>query len=317
MKRFSVLCIVMAVVAFMATSALAFHDEGVARCSGCHTMHNSKDGLPVDAANPNGNPYLLIRATASEVCLSCHATERGAVWTADPLAPSSEKGGGNFCFINEDNLNDGRYGNQPANFIPGSYGVHNCIAPSYGGIADPALTTSPGGDYPAAYMSCTSCHDPHGNANFRLLYGAGRVTAGDFDFVNDAPECDGISYSSGVETPTSHTAYKGGMSAWCANCHGDYHQPNTNGKLFHPSGSLIPGEIATTYSLYNGTGQPDNTNPTHSYLPMVAFEDPSMTTSSDAPPSAFAEVSCISCHRAHGSSAPNIGRWDFNVGLYE
>ena len=54
-----------------------------------------------------------------------------------------------------------------------------------------------------------------------------------------------------------------------------------------------------------------------SYIPEVAFEDAAMTTTSTAGPTAASEVSCISCHRAHATSAPNMGRWDFVVSLLE
>ena len=30
-------------------------------------------------------------------------------------------------------------------------------------------------------------------------------------------------------------------------------------------------------------------------------------------PTATSQVSCISCHRAHGTSAPDAGRWEFAV----
>jgi cytochrome c5 len=99
------------------------------------------------------------------------------------------------------------------------------------------------------------------------------------------------------------------MSAWCANCHGDYHANGT--QLVHPSGVAL-GSIATTYNAYNGTANPSGGNAATAYIPDVAFEDPAMTTSSTAGPTATSQVSCISCHRAHASSAPNIGRWDFN-----
>ena len=37
-----------------------------------------------------------------------------------------------------------------------------------------------------------------------------------------------------------------------------------------------------------------------------------------AGPTATAKVACVSCHRAHATSAPDAGRWDFNVtGLVE
>ena len=54
----------------LAGSAWAFHDQGVADCQGCHTMHNSQDGILVDPDSPDGNDWLLKDATPSDVCLS-------------------------------------------------------------------------------------------------------------------------------------------------------------------------------------------------------------------------------------------------------
>jgi hypothetical protein len=299
------------VFAILASPAMAFHDQGVAECKGCHTMHNSENGAAVDPNSPNGNPYLLRDGTASDVCLSCHATGHGSQWGGTPLAPPAERGGGNFVYEQATNLNDGYQGNLHP--IPGSYGVHNIIAPSLGGVADPRLTTAPGGTYPASALSCTSCHNPHGNAHFRLLYGAGHVEAGNYNFSNAAPTAVGVSLNGSTgESPTNHTAYQGGMSAWCANCHGNFHDGN-GASLKHPSGVAMGASIAQTYNLYNGTNDQSGGNAATSYIPQVAFEDAAMTTSSTAGPSATSQVSCISCHRAHGTSGPSIGRWDFNI----
>ncbi|MBU1937593.1 hypothetical protein KKG05_09360 [bacterium] len=308
-KMFLLVSMSVGIIALLTVNAFAFHDGGVAHCNGCHTMHNSEDGALVDPDAPNGNPYLLIDATASDVCLSCHADGSGEVWGDDPLNPPTNHGAGNFCFAEEDNINDGHNG--ALDPIPGAYGVHNVIAPSMGGTADPVQTVSPGGAYPAASMSCTSCHDPHGNEHFRMLYGISHVEAGDFLFTNVAPTATGLNVHGGGESATNHTAYNSGMSGWCGNCHGDFHNNGT--ALIHPSGSAMGASIAQTYNLYNGTVDQAGGLAATAYIPEVAFEDAAMTTSSTAGPSGTSQVSCVTCHRAHGSSGPNIGRWDFNV----
>ena len=301
-------------LAFIASPALAFHDAGVAHCNGCHTMHNSQDGVLVDPDSPNGNAWLLNDASPSDVCLGCHATGLGAVLAADPLAPGREIGGGNFTFLFEDNLNDGHGG--AANPIPGRAGGHNLVAPGHLLEADGTLTSAPGGTFPSSVMGCTSCHDPHGNEDFRLLYGAGRVVQDFYTFTNPAPTAAGASIFGGPpEGPTSHTAYQGGMSAWCGNCHGDFHNNNT--KLVHPAGQAIGATVANTYNLYNGTVDITGGSAATAYLAQVPFEDAANTTSSTGGPSATSQVSCISCHRAHASSGPDSGRWDFSVTLLQ
>ena len=295
----------------VAGNALAFHDAGVADCAGCHTMHNSEGGKLVDPDSPNGNPWLLKDATPSDVCLSCHASRQGAVFGTDPLAPPPEKGGGNFVFLLENNLNDGHGG--ATSPIPGDAAGHNIDAPSRGVGPDATLLKAPGGTFPSSSLGCSSCHDPHGNTNFRLLYGPGSVQDGLYAFTNAAPEAIGISLSSsgGAESNSKHTAYLSGMSAWCGNCHGDFH--NNTSKMVHPSGEALGGTIANTYNLYNGTVDITGGNQAAAYLAAVPFEDAANTTTSTAGPSATSQVMCLTCHRAHATSAPNAGRWDFNL----
>ncbi|MBD3298928.1 MAG: hypothetical protein GF341_09755 [candidate division Zixibacteria bacterium] len=315
-----VLLLTAALCLVLAGSAWSFHDEGVAHCNGCHTMHNSQDNAPVDADNAAGNDYLLVDETASDVCLGCHATGLGAVFATDPLTPAPLKGGGNFIFLLEDNLNDGHAGGDPANWIPGDAAGHNLNAPGYGLSADLTNTQAPGGAFNSSWLGCSSCHDPHGNTNFRMLYGAGDVQDGLATFTNAAPEASGLSIFFGSESPSSHTAYASGMSEWCANCHGDFHNTTYPSVLKHPTGVAIGPAIASAYNAYNGTSNIGGGDPALAYLPEVPFEDAdtSYTTSSTQGPTSSSKVMCLTCHRAHATSAPDAGRWDFSVtGLAE
>lgn len=311
MKKSILLLAVVAMIALPMSQALAFHDGGVAACGRCHTMHNSENGTYVDPDHPLGNQYLLIDAMPSDVCLTCHATSRGAVWSGN-LAPTGIKPGGDFTFLTEDNINDGHAG--ASNPIVGSYAGHNINAPSKNSPVDPVLTHAPGGTFPTALLGCTSCHDPHGNQNFRLLHGVGTVQDNQYTFTNPAPTAVAQSYNN-YETDVAHTAYQGGMGAWCANCHGDFHNAG-NGHLIHPSGEALGG-IATAYDLYNGTDDPQGGAHATAYAAAVPFEDPANTTTSTTGPTSTSQVSCITCHRAHASTGPNIGRWDFALTFLE
>ncbi|RJP77759.1 MAG: hypothetical protein C4524_07665 [Candidatus Zixiibacteriota bacterium] len=320
--RKALLCLVgFSVALLFAGTASAFHDEGVAYCGGCHTMHNSQNGQLVDPNSPGGNAWLLKDETPSDVCLSCHSqtsatSNRGRdVLSLDPLVPNNECGAGDFVFQLEDNINDGHNGGNPSYWIPGHKSGHSINAPSKGLAVDPVLTTAPGGNFPSSILGCSSCHDPHGNESFRLLNGAHEVQAGAFDFVSPAPNVLGIGVGTGAaESPTNHNAYLDGYSDWCANCHGNYH---SSAQLKHPSGEPIGGSIAQIYNLYNGTGDQLGGTQATGYLTAVPFEDPSSTIASTAGPSASSEVSCVTCHRAHSTSSPDAGRWDFAVTLLE
>lgn len=303
-----------AIVMLQVSNALAFHDEGVARCSGCHTMHNTNGNNAVVDPSGNGFPYLLLYANATDLCLSCHATSRGAVWGTDPLLPPAERGAGNFVFLQEDNINDGRNGHLSP--IPGWRAGHTVISPSRGVVVDALNPVSPGGSYPASSLSCTSCHDPHGNEHYRLLYGAGdHAEAGNFNYTQAAPVAIGLALDAGiVETDANHIAYNSGMSAWCSNCHGNFH--NNDAQYRHPSGVGMSSVIQNIYNLYAGTMNQVGGSAVTAFIADVPFEDPDMTIASTAGPDGNSKVSCISCHRAHATSGQNSGRWDFNITFY-
>jgi len=336
MKASRILILVAAAALVGGAPALAFHDGGVAACNGCHTMHNSQNGVAMNydasgalggTAVGTGYTDLLLYENKSDVCLRCHDGEgRYHIWSADPASPSNvnaNRGGGDFVFLQEDNINDGHGG--ATNPILGYASGHNVISGIKGTAVDPVNDYSPGGDFPAIDLACTSCHDPHGTGSYRLLYQDGQSV--DTAVYTATVVADGISLGTAPETPTSHNAYHSGFSAWCATCHGDFHQGSA--QLIHPSGEVLGGDIATNYNRYNGTKdcidnppvglQPCGSGvPATAYLPEVPFEDPATTTASTAGPTASSRVACMTCHRAHATSAPDAGRWDFNIpGLAE
>ncbi len=336
MKASRLLILAAVAVLVAGAPALAFHDGGVAHCNGCHTMHNSQNGVAMnfDAnGNPGGTPVgtgydaLLLFADKTDVCLSCHAGDGGYhVWSDDltaPSATSANRGGGDFVFLEEDNINDAHAG--ASNPVLGHAAGHSVISTMKGTAADPVLTSSPGGTYSATNMACTSCHDPHGTSAFRILYQDGQtVDTAAFTATIDA---DGIGLFGPGESNTNHNAYHSGYSEWCGTCHGDFHQ--SSGTNIHPSGETLGSNVATTYNLYNGTEDCIDTPPsgglpcgsgdqTTAYLAAVPFEDAATTTSSTAGPTASSVVACMTCHRAHATSAMDAGRWDFNItGLEE
>lgn len=260
-------------------SAQAFHDGGVGTCDSCHTMHRAKDGNP--AAGKKSQ--LLVAADPSSVCLNCHAGSGGAdsssVFSMDGSAMAP---GGDFYWLTKTFTWSGGASS-------GDSHGHNVVAVDFNLGQDLRLFQSPGGSYRSEYLSCTSCHDPHGktrggtklgalpisvsgsygelpaestgSGNYRLLgdshYGGGGAAQG-FQFFYDAPVArQNILHRFG-ESDGSHVDYGTGMSEWCGNCHESILRDDHAGagNLSHPAGSsgTLSNETVSMYNTYINTG---------------------------------------------------------------
>ena len=326
MRKTLTLTAALVAVSAMASGALAFHDGGVAECAGCHTMHNSQDGALI--TDDGGHEYLLKAANSTDTCLSCHAGY-GQMAGGAGYGP-----GGDFYWLTK-TFTWTSHGHA-AESTGDSHG-HNVVSPAYSVLADATLLTAPGGDFNSSYMSCTSCHDPHGNQAFRILYGDssvfgvpdGPLVGGTrVSFDNPAPLAKGNSRvtipgtNTGEETNAKHTVYKNGMSDWCANCHPDMHSDITN-NFVHPTGENLGSTVAAAYNAYISSDDVQHGVLATAYFGLVPFEIVNVdlatvdTKNYTTGPSGVDQVMCLTCHRAHASAYPDMGRWDFGETFLE
>ena len=136
-------------------------------------------------------------------------------------------------------------------------------------------------------------------------------------FVNPAPIAVGLDVELAVsESNSNHVAYISGMSLWCANCHPDYltndHQVS-GGSFDHPTDRAFNGGSIMQYNRYNGSADPMGAEVSTAYLAAVPFEDWTSTIYQTAGATSSSRITCLTCHRAHATSAPHAVRWDFNV----
>jgi hypothetical protein len=319
------------------TTVLAFHDGGVAHCDGCHTMHNSEDGQSIIDGGTVGTAgdHLTLGADPSSTCLNCHdGAGRYHIFSSDG---SNYTPGGDFYWMTKTFV----YVTHGTHTQSSSNHGHNVIAAGFGLEQDDTLTQAPGGTFQAAWLACSSCHDPHGGkvgktgpiegsgsygddpagrelGNFRLLGDAGYQAGPGFTFANRPPIAATTSTGT-AETDSAHTDYGKGMSEWCANCHtgflaasaGDHRHPASN------TATLAAGGLADNYNAYVKTGDLSGTAAT-AYLALTPFErqitDPTLLLpTSTQGPDGSSNVMCLTCHRAHASAFPNAGRWDFET----
>jgi len=306
--RFSL--IAMAAVFFalgLSPAALAFHDDGVAHCDGCHTMHNSQNGDP-NSLGPEPGDYLLKGQDPSSTCLNCHSGY-GQFTNGNGYGS-----GGDYYWLTK-TFSWSAHG-RSAQSTGDSHG-HNIIAAGFGLENDDGeLGLIPPGDTVSlpARLACSSCHDPHGKqGNPLLLYGDEETRGGkDFDYpapVLESPGRRTISTSDDSVSDTNHAAYGSGVSEWCANCHAGL----VGAAKMHPVDQMIGSTLADNYNKYVSTDVIEPGNGV--YWEHVPFEtgqaQEDLDITSEAGPTSASKVMCLTCHRAHASAFPDIGRWYF------
>lgn len=311
-------------------------------CSNCHTMHNSQNGSAVAASAQN--------ALMSDSCVGCHSYTGGETIialgdsqvpivfnTVEPTYPpdgstTSVLAGGNFYWVaqGDDSRGHNVYGISDADstlsLAPGSSTVcspcHDSLA-----VLDTGNPAYPNG-------GCQGCHLAAHHADDSAV--VVDAAAGSYRFLGDlmsyilgAPSgrgVQGIEAADWEQAPssTNHNTYAGtstnystvfgsfldssSIGQFCSGCHGNFHhQMNTEsdlsgGWIRHPSDVVLPSDASKEYQSYTV------------YNPLVPVAKPVLSAdlkdSPDVVPGTDV-VTCLSCHRAHGSPYPDMLRWDY------
>ncbi|RMH04738.1 MAG: hypothetical protein D6702_02485 [Planctomycetota bacterium] len=240
-------------------------------CSDCHTTHNSLHGQPMrydGVAEPADN--LLRMGSPTELCLYCHdGTDPAAPDVLEPVSYVADPAGGWFT---------------------GGAGVPN----DHGHDLRPASPLQAPGSSESFSLECSSCHDVHGNSNYRnLLFDPpGSADNGNVVVVVDELVSANGSNPAQVYVP-ANLKDRSGMGEFCNSCHDNFHGKTAGEEggasrpwLRHPNEETIFGKDHADYSHWAGP----ITN-------RVRVETPT----DDIVPSSDDRVTCLSCHKAHGS----------------
>lgn len=317
-------------------------------CSNCHTMHNSQDG---EAVLESGGPLKTLlksdcvgchSSSGSETILTVGGTRTPIVYNHSE--PAQALAGGNFYWVAQDN------GDAFGHNVAGITVADVTLTDAPGGRVDCTdCHSSLATDNPE--NGCKGCHVPrhHADDSNAVVDGAG----GWYRFLGDNPamaaQADwgnsgvvGIEDADWEQQPTAgqHNVYQGtttvyayqpivndfvvdnSIGSFCAGCHGLFHHEMNEGQenfytpgdvsgawLRHPSDVVITaaqeGEEGSSYS----SGGP--------YNPMVPVAKSTDLIANDANFAVVTPgsdvVTCISCHRAHGSPYPDMLRWDYQT----
>ncbi|MEJ2200991.1 MAG: cytochrome c3 family protein [Desulfuromonadaceae bacterium] len=253
-------------------------------CVSCHTMHNSQDGVSVTGTGP------VEALLAYQSCYACHS---GTNTGLDGLGVMNGTG------------------------IP--YVFDSNGAPLYDNLDDSANSALAGGNfYWVATVDDTRGHNVLSTddttidgstvvQSYRFLLGIVGLEDEDWEFTKDAT--DHNQYKGSADTVDGST-----ISYLCCECHGQFHTAaGSNGEsgaapwLRHPTDYDMNGTLGTTeYLDYNV----DNS---YSIEAPVASTDVSAVKSAVLAGAGDAIVTCVSCHRAHGSPYEDLLRWDYST----
>lgn len=161
---------------------------------------------------------------------------------------------------------------------------------------------------------------------FRMLSGVIGIEDDNWEFGATTADDGTTNHNQyyGVDRAADGAPAAGSISSLCANCHGEFHTGaiSADGSMSspwvrHPTDFDMARATGTEYASYNGG---DGTNPApYSLIAPVASNtitgaDADLlanvnVTNGSADGSAI--VTCLSCHRAHGSPYADLLRWDY------
>lgn len=269
------------------------------KCSGCHRMHSSQ-------ANK-----LLPLASVNDFCFSCHSKGQGA--------DTAVREG---VYYDEQNNGHG-WGVANGDLLGGGFSYTGQVNPTTGnhhlGVTEAAFGGS------AAYtLKCTDCHTPHDGPNYRLLRqspGGAAVTISvpwNGPWTDNSQTVRGGDYNAYTETDftaadgvVEYTRnYAANIAAWCTTCHTRYFATYSGGSAnANKAGDLY--NAGDTYGAIERhrhsvdmaiTGRTSITGTTYNLVSDLPLED--VTGNGRTPDD---RLTCLSCHKAHGSSASMYG----------
>ena len=320
------------------------HARVTGQCVNCHTMHNSQGGVSMSATST------VYQSLTKGDCVGCHTggaadlTDLGIPKVNHTAAPSGTLAGGSFFWVQAADamghnvkgikISDVVLGNTP----PGGTALASQL--TCAGTTGCHGVRTEANEYKAL---SGSHHAPKQNTNgyvdgsslvnsYRFLNGIKGIE--DADWEKTVSASDHNQYY-GVGRTTDAVADTHTISALCGQCHGAFHASSaahnanavgisyannmTSPWVRHPTDFDMNTVKTKEYSAYGGGTL--GTGVGAAYVPAVpvASSVATVMSSTGAPAATVfgaagdAVVTCISCHRAHGSDKADLLRWDYTA----
>jgi len=258
--------------------------ENTSLCAGCHLTHSAS------------GEKLKVATTIVNLCITCHDGTQskynsltGEVRLSGGIYPAPAGPFGNLKELDYDSavqvVAGYTYdGSQEPSNLPTS--IHNL-----GEI----VATAPGSN--TAYvstMNCTTCHNPHGSTNYRILrddlFTAGRSTP----IIVEAYAVTGAT--------SENINYVKGNVDFCSGCHSDFHQPSGSGGVGADK-TQQEGFNLSAASAGKRMHSVDMRLTAYDFNENLRYGVP-LTMLSPLPTESWAgtpTVACMTCHYAHGT----------------
>jgi hypothetical protein len=313
-------------------------------CSDCHTMHNSQDGAYMNVDPVTGlKTATVYGALTSGDCIGCHTNTTNTAgrnasgnipYVNHINEPSQASGGmlagGSFYWVKS---ND-KKGHNVEGIVAQDGTLFN-TPPGYDAIAD-------GKGYDTdERLTCAGTNGCHGDRNVAGNYGglsgahhgaqpdgqytSGNTLANSYRFLNTIKGIESPDWESLLE-PTSRNVYYGKpragdntndrdtISSLCGQCHGNFHSGASN---ISESNNMASPWVRhpTDFDMGQATGSEYATYEYHMEAPVgssiinAGYARPAVADIMNTPGDAI--VTCISCHRAHGSAHDDLLRWSY------
>lgn len=244
-----------------------------AACAGCHVAHNAP------------GPQLLKASTQTELCFLCHGfgatlspfdVQRGLAYNPATIQWENSSAGGFSEFagltVTSRHNVEGFGGDNATSFDP--------LLPGFTDVLPGGSSTLTGRG-----LQCSFCHNPHGGThNVRLLRS---------DFFTGETNRQ-VRATTGANKIIS---YDEGFAEWCTACHERFLVGTGSGS----TGSDFNGTMTFRHAMNIGISEPDTVNDS------TMDGTPLQTGKHSTEPTNKNTLVCLSCHRAHGTSASAPG----------